>query len=44
MACVQQLNAASFIVSQANELDAENPHWLIDEKGQAYVTRTRLYP
>lgn len=37
-----KMNGAGFIMRQANELDSEDCYWLLDEKGQAQVTRMRL--
>lgn len=39
---VKHLAGIRFIADLPNELDEENPCWVLDERGQAYVITKRL--
>lgn len=39
---LNDLKRLGFIAAQENELEPENPYWVLDERGQAYCITKRL--
>lgn len=39
---IDNLRSRGFIAVVANELQPDNPYWILDERGEAYCVKARL--